>query len=176
MLDTTVADNGVTVSRWMRNVEPAPFYAPFLKWIGHCDRKQHYEVHYPAQAIIKALFTPAGTGRDDGELHEQVFLMNSYNFMTPVDENNTRYYWFQVRNFDTENEDVSRQFDEDVRHAFAEDRVVLTAVHQGMANKRTPNIDLASDSGPLRFRRNLDKLIALEQPANLIPLSRQLEA
>ena len=175
-LQTTVTEQGVIVSRWMRDVEVAPFYAKFVQFSGHCDRKQHYEVHYPSQAIIKALFTPAGTGRDDGELHEQVFLMNSYNFMTPVDENNTRYYWFQVRNFDTENEDVSRQFDEDVRHAFAEDRVVLTAVHQGMANKRTPNIDLASDSGPLRFRRNLDKLIALEQPANLIPLSRQLEA
>jgi vanillate O-demethylase monooxygenase subunit len=99
--------------------------------------------------------------------------MNSYNFMTPIDESNTRYYWFQVRNFDTENEEVSRQFDEDVRHAFAEDRVVLSAVHKGMANKRSPNIDLASDSGPLRFRRNLDKLIAQEQPGSLIPLIQQ---
>ena len=52
----------------------------------------------------------------------------------------------------------------------AEDRVVLAAVHQGMANKCSPNIDLASDSGPLRFRRNLAKLIAQEQPADLIPL------
>nr|WP_323369755.1 hypothetical protein [Pseudomonas helleri] len=68
---------------------------------------------------------------------------------------------------------MSRQFDEDVRHAFAEDRVVLSAVHKGMANKRTPNIDLASDSGPLRFRRNLDKLIAQEQPGSLIPLAQR---
>lgn len=172
-LQTTVTDVGVIVSRWMRDVEVAPFYAKFVKFSGHCDRKQHYEVHYPSQAIIKALFTPAGTGSDEGELHEHVFLMNSYNFMTPIDESNTRYYWFQVRNFDTENEEVSRQFDEDVRHAFAEDRLVLSAVHKGMANKRTPNIDLASDSGPLRFRRNLDKLIAQEQPGSLIPLTQR---
>ena len=154
----------------MRDIEVAPFYAKFVKFSGNCDRKQHYEVHYPAQAIIKAIFTPAGTGSDAGPVHEQVFLMNSYNFMTPIDESTTRYYWFQVRNFDQDNEEVSRQFDEDVRHAFAEDRVVLAAVHQGMANKCSPNIDLASDSGPLRFRRNLAKLIAQEQPADLIPL------
>ena len=75
-----------------------------------------------------------------------------------------------MRNFDQDNEDISRQFDEDVRHAFAEDRVVLSAVHQGMTHKRSPNIDLASDAGPLRFRRNLARLIALEQPQELIPL------
>lgn len=167
-LQTRVTDTGVIVSRWMRDVEVAPFYAKFVTFSGNCDRKQHYEVQYPAQAIIKAIFTPAGTGGDEGELHEQVFLMNSYNFMTPIDEENTRYYWFQVRNFDPENQEVSRQFDEDVRHAFAEDRVVLSAVHQGMANKRSPSIDLASDAGPLRFRRNLEQLIANEQRGDLI--------
>ena len=60
-LDTIVADNGVTVSRWMRNVEPAPFYVPFLKFKGHCDRKQQYEVRFPSHAYIKAIFVPAGT-------------------------------------------------------------------------------------------------------------------
>ena len=34
-------------------------------------------------------------------------------------------------------------------------------------------VHLASDSGPLRFRRNLDKLIAQEQPGSLIPLTQQ---
>lgn len=92
----------------------------------------------PAQAIIKAIFTPAGTGSDAGPVHNWVFLMNSYNFMTPIDESTTRYYWFQVRNFDQDNEEVSRQFDEDVRHAFAEDRVVLAAVHQGAGQQVQP--------------------------------------
>ena len=31
-----------------------------------------------------------------------------------------------------------------------------------MANKRTPNLDLKIDVGPMRFRRNLSKLIAAE--------------
>jgi hypothetical protein len=50
-----------------------------------------------------------------------------------------------------------------VRGAFEEDRAVLSAVHKGIANKRTPNLDLKIDVGPLRFRRNLTKLIEAEQ-------------
>ncbi|WP_375740314.1 Rieske 2Fe-2S domain-containing protein [Pseudomonas boanensis] len=172
-LKTIVSDGGVIVFRWMRNVEVAPFYAQFVKFSGRCDRKQHYEVRYPSHAIIKSLFTPAGTGSDEGVLHDQVFLMNSYNFLTPVDESNTRYFWFQMRNFDQDSQEVSRRFDEDVRFAFSEDQVILAAVHRGMANKRTPNIDLASDSGPLRFRRALDKQIAQETSSRLISLAEQ---
>jgi vanillate O-demethylase monooxygenase subunit len=165
-LQTDVTNNGVIVSRWMTDVEVAPFYAKFVKFKGNCDRKQHYEVRYPSNAIIKAIFTPTGTGGPDGPLHETVFLMDSYNFMTPVDENRTRYFWFQMRNFDANNEETSRAFAESVRGAFEEDRAVLTAVHEGMANKRTPNLDLKIDVGPLRFRKRLDQLISaeVEQP------------
>jgi hypothetical protein len=92
-----------------------------------------------------------------------VFLMDSYNFMTPVDENTTRYYWFQMRNFAPDDPEISAQFAKSVRGAFDEDRAVLTAVHKGLANKRTPNIDLKIDTGPLRFRHTLGRMIAAEQ-------------
>ena len=163
-LETTVAENGVTVWRWMLNSEPAPFYAPFLKFSGKCDRKQHYEVRYPCNAIIKAIFVPAGSGGEGKAYHEDVFLMDSYNFMTPVDENQTKYYWFQMRNFAPDDAEVSGKFASSVRGAFEEDRVVLNAVQRGMANKRTPNLDLKIDVGPLRFRRRLGQLIVAETP------------
>lgn len=162
-LETTIGENGVTVWRWMLNVEPAPFYAPYLKFKGNTDRKQHYEVHYPSHAIIKAIFAPAGSGGEGRPLHEDTFLMDSYNFMTPIDENTTKYYWFQMRNFAPDDAKISAEFATSVRGAFDEDRAVLTAVHKGMANKRTPNLDLKIDVGPMRFRRNLAKLIEAEQ-------------
>ncbi|HMG51687.1 MAG TPA: aromatic ring-hydroxylating dioxygenase subunit alpha, partial [Inquilinus sp.] len=164
-LQTTVGADGVTVWRWLLDAEPAPFYAPFLKFPGHCDRKQHYEVRYPGQAIIRAVFTPAATGGEGQPAHPDVFLMDSYNFMTPIDENRTRYYWFQMRNFAPDDAEVSRQFAASVRGAFEEDAAVLQAVHRGMASKRTPNLDLKIDAGPMRFRRRLAKLIAAEAEA-----------
>jgi phenylpropionate dioxygenase-like ring-hydroxylating dioxygenase large terminal subunit len=163
-LETTVKDDGVTVWRWMMDAAPAPFYAPFLQFEGNTDRKQHYEVRYPCHAIIKAIFAPAGTGGEGKALPANTFLMDSYNFMTPVDENRTKYFWFQMRNFAPNDADVSAQFAKSVRGAFEEDKTVLEAVHRGMANKVTPNLDLKIDVGPLRFRRRVAQLIAAEQP------------
>lgn len=162
-LDTTVAANGVTVSRWMRDVEPAPFYVPFLKFKGHCDRKQQYEVRFPSHAYIKAIFVPAGTGGDDQPLHPDGFIMDSYNFMTPVDATHTRYYWFQMRNFAPGDAEVSRQFTESVRFAFGEDKLILEAVQKGTDHARVPPIGLKIDLGPTRFRRAMAQLIADEQ-------------
>ncbi|MDS1139560.1 aromatic ring-hydroxylating dioxygenase subunit alpha [Pusillimonas sp. SM2304] len=163
-LKTQVNDDGVLVSRWMRNVEVAPFYAKFVKFDGNCDRKQHYEVRVPAHAVIKAIFTPAGTASDTEPFHPDVFLMDSYNFLTPVDESTTRYFWFQLRNFSPDDESVSKQFAEDVRGAFEEDRVVLEAVHAGMA-KNPSKMNLPLDAGPLRFRQKMKALIEAEQAA-----------
>ncbi len=162
-LNTTVTDHGVIVSRWMYDTEVAPFYAQFVKFDGNCDRKQHYEVRYPSHAIIKAVFTPAGTGGDEAAIHPDVFLMDSYNFLTPVDEKTTRYFWFQLRNFSPDDADVSRQFAAGVRKAFEEDRIVLSAVQKGMDNRRTPFINLKLDGGPIKFRKGLERLINQEQ-------------
>lgn len=161
-LKVDVEDNGVTVSRWMRDVEVAPFYQKFVKFSGRCDRKQQYEVRFPSQALIRAVFKPAGVGTDEEPFHDDVFLMDSYNFMTPIDESTTRYYWFQMRNFSPNDEAVSSQFSADVRHAFEEDRAILSAVHIGMA-KNPSKLDLPLDSGPMRFRRRMQQMIDAER-------------
>jgi len=170
-LQLTEAHDGVTVWRWMTDVEPAPFYAPFLRFSGHCDRKQQYEVRWPSNALIKAIFAPANTGGEGRALPDTTFVMDSYNFMTPVDENTTLYHWFQMRNFAPDDQDVSRQFAQSVRAAFEEDKAILQAVHKGMAEKTTPHINIKSDLGPMRFRRRLEEMIAAEQAASAIAAS-----
>jgi len=161
-LQTTVADDGVTVWRWMMGVEPAPFYAQFLPFEGLCDRKQHYEVRTPSHAIIRAVFTPAGTGGEGRPVDPRAFVMDSYNFMTPVDARRTRYFWFQLRNVAPADADVSARFASSVRGAFEEDRVVLEAVQRGMDDRRTPSLDLAIDNGPKRFRQKIARLVEAE--------------
>ena len=161
-LRVTKTDTGVIVHRWMLDHEPAPFYKKVVEFEGNCDRLQHYEVRYPSHALIRAVFTPAGTGGVDGPLHEKTFVMDSYNFMTPTTESETRYYWFQLRNIRPDDEELSRMMSEDVRKAFEEDRAVLDAVQIGMSEKTSPHIDLGIDAGQLRFRRQLEALIAEE--------------
>jgi len=142
--------------------EPAPFYKKIVEFKGNCDRFQHYEVRYPSHALIRAIFTPAGTGGQEGTLDEKTFVMDSYNFMTPTTATETRYYWFQLRNVRADDEDLSKMMSEDVRHAFEEDRDVLEQVQIGMNGKTSPHIDLSIDAGQLRFRRQLEAMIAEE--------------
>lgn len=165
-IETTSRADGVIAARWIRDAEPAPFYARHLKFTGRCDRYQHYEVRYPANAIIKAVFVPAGTGGPDANsaqpLHADAFLMDSFNFLTPVNARQTRYFWFQLRNFAPTDEAVSREFTEDVRHAFEEDRLILNAVQIGMETSPTPSINLKNDLASHRFRKDLARMIAAE--------------
>ena len=166
-LTVTGTDTGVIVSRWMYDTEVAPFYQRLVPFEGKCDREQHYEVRYPALAYIKAIFTPSGTGGDTKNLPEgQYFQMDSYNFMTPVDEGTSRYYWFQMRNMHPGDEEVSQYMSASVKIAFQEDRDILIEVQKGMENKTTRNVDIAIDAGPLLFRRRLQKLIEAENPLN----------
>ncbi|WP_367916726.1 hypothetical protein, partial [Leadbetterella sp. DM7] len=89
--------------------EVAPFYKQFVKFEGNCDRKQQYEVRFPSLAVIKAIFLPAGAATEQpSEYHPDVFLMDSYNFLTPIDEEHTRYFWFQLRNFSPDDEAISK--------------------------------------------------------------------
>ncbi len=162
-LRITRKDDGITVWRWMMDVEPAPFYKKIVEFEGNCDRLQHYEVRYPSHALIRAVFTPAGAGGVDGPLHEKTFIMDSYNFMTPETESRTRYYWFQLRNIRPDDEALSQMMSEDVKHAFEEDREVLNQVQKGMTNRKTPHIDLSIDGGQLRYRRQLEAMIAQER-------------
>ena len=156
-------NDGVIVQRWMLDVEPAPFYKKVIGFDGKCDRLQHYEVRYPSHALVKAIFTPTGTGGPNLPLHKDVFIMDSYNFMTPTSDNETRYYWFQLRNIRPDDIALSKLMSDDVQHAFEEDRAVLNEVQKGMADKRSPHIDLPIDGGQLRFRRQLQAMINEEQ-------------
>ena len=157
-------ESGVIASRWMNGVEVAPIYVPFMPFQGLCDRLQHYEVRYPSHALIKAVFVPSGEGGADAESREAAFIMDSYNFLTPVDAGHTRYYWFQMRNVFPNDEQLSSLLGEGVKSAFEEDRTILNAVQLSFADTRTPNIDIAIDAAPLRFRRRIAQLIQQQRP------------
>lgn len=161
-METTIGDDGVTVWRWMLDTAPAPFYAPYLPFTGNTDRKQQYEVRYPCNALVQAYFCPAGAGGEGRPPHPDTFIMHSYNFLTPVDERTTRYFWFQQRNVAPGDDDVSQQFAASVRAAFQEDKAVLEQMQRGVDRATTPLVNLRSDAGGVRFRRRLTQLIESE--------------
>lgn len=155
-------ENGVLVYRWLMGTEPSPYYAPLLKFEGACDRLQHYEMVYPGIGVNKSIYTPAGTGGEGSTPVDLTYINVSYNFMTPIDEDRTRYVWFQHRNTDGDDKAISDKMNAGARMAFEEDRAVLEKVHLGMKHKTTPSLDLGLDAGAKLFRAGMDKRIAAE--------------
>ncbi|MGI9367464.1 MAG: aromatic ring-hydroxylating dioxygenase subunit alpha [Ruegeria sp.] len=161
-LNVERTDRGVVVSRWIANKPPSPYYAKLVAFDGDCDRLQHYEMCMPAIGLNKSIYTPVGTGGYDKQPIAETFINISYNFMTPIDEDRTRYFWFQHRNSDPENAEVSKFMNDGARMAFLEDKDVLEEVHKGMKYAKTPNIDLGLDAGAKLFRKTLDRAIEAE--------------
>lgn len=154
---------GMTVSRWIMDTSVAPFYRDLVPFAGNADRLQSYEVRYPSNAIIKAVFVPAGQGGAGASLDPtDSFVMDSYNFITPEDDHTSRYYWFQLRNVRPDDAALSAQMSEGVLAAFSEDLAVLNAVQQGIDEAGEDYISIASDAGALRFRHELAQRIAAE--------------
>jgi phenylpropionate dioxygenase-like ring-hydroxylating dioxygenase large terminal subunit len=160
-VDIVATQSGVCASRWMKASDVAPLYRNFVGFEGLCDRLQHYEVRFPSHALVKAVFVPAGSGAPDAESDTAAFVMDSYNFLTPVDATRTRYFWFQVHN--ARAADASTVLAKGVKGAFEEDRVILNAVQKSFERTTSPHIDIAIDSAPLRFRRLTRRLIDAEQ-------------
>jgi vanillate O-demethylase monooxygenase subunit len=158
------AASGFTVSRWIMDAPVTPFYRDLVPFTGPADRLQQYEVRYPALAVIKAVFVPAGAGGDDRRTDwgPASFVMDSYNFITPETEARSRYYWFQLRNVRPDDAALSDAMSAAVLAAFSEDLVVLNEVQRGMDACPGQPVSIATDAGPLRFRHRLAQLIAAE--------------
>lgn len=162
-LDIEEGEDRVIVSRWIYDAPASPYYQPFLKFAGNCDRKQHYECRLPAVAINGSIYTPVGTGGQDEGLPDDALRNFSYNFMTPVDVENTLYFWFQHCNAIPGSPDMADRMFAGATMAFNEDKDVLEAVQRGMNAPETPYLNLGLDAGAMRFRKLVERMIAAEQ-------------
>jgi hypothetical protein len=161
-LEMQELEDGLVVARWIYDCEPPPFYQPLLKFSGRCDRLQHYEVRFPSIAINKSVYCPVGSGGPEWQRTEQTYEMTSYNLLTPIDQNSTRYFWLQQRNTDPDDEQVTNQIVEGAKLAFLEDKEILEAVHGGIEEQSSRPINLAIDAGAIRFRNLLQQRIERE--------------
>jgi len=161
-LDIEDIDAGVIVSRWIFAQEAPPYYRAMLAYGDNCDRKQHYECRLPSTALNMSVYTRAGTGGPGKALPQDAFVNISYNFITPVDENRSLYFWFQHRNADPDNAETNARMFAGATMAFNEDKAILEAVQRGMTRRKTPYMNLGLDAGAMRFRAKVDKLIAAE--------------
>lgn len=165
--EVTHGPNSATVSRWMEDVEPPPFWKAQLEWkrgepAGRVDRWQIIHFQPPNTVAIDVGVAPAGTGARQGNRSEGVngFVLNT---MTPETERSCHYFWAFVRNYQLHDQRITTLIREGVAGVFAEDEDVLAAQQRAVdahPDKQFYNLNI--DGGAMWARRLIDQMMARE--------------
>jgi phenylpropionate dioxygenase-like ring-hydroxylating dioxygenase large terminal subunit len=165
--EVTHGPASATVTRWMVDVEPPPFWARQLQWRtgappGNVDRWQIIHFQAPSTIAIDVGVAPTGTGAPEGDRSQGV---NGYvlNTMTPCTERTSLYFWAFCRNYALGDQRITTWLREGVSGVFAEDETILEAQQIAVdehPEKRFYNLNI--DGGAMWARRLIDRMMAEE--------------
>ena len=161
-------DGSVTVERWMRDVEPPPFWHRnirdrFPDFEGRVDRWQIIHYYAPSTICIDVGVAKAGTGAPDGDRSQGVngYVMNT---ITPETDRTSLYFWAFMRNYRLDSQRITTQLCEGVQRVFGEDEVMLRAQQTAIdANPDHEFYSLNIDAGGMWVRRILDEMMERER-------------
>lgn len=160
--DVTHTEDAVTVTRWMLDIEPPPFWRAQLGKPGTVDRWQIINFEAPCTIAIDVGVAPTGTGAPAGDRSQGV---NGYvlNTITPETTGSCYYFWAFCRNYRLREQRLTTELREGVTRIFAEDEVVLEAQQRAMeANPGREFYNLNIDAGAMWARRLIDQMLAKE--------------
>jgi vanillate O-demethylase monooxygenase subunit len=165
--DVTHTDKAATMTRWMLNIEPPPFWAKQLGKPGPVDRWQIIRFEAPSVVVGDVGVAPVGTGAREGDRSQGVngcFLAA----ITPETEKTCHYFWNFVRTFRTDDGRLTRDIQlahvNDGKGLYDQDAKVLQAQQRAIdSHPRMPFYNLNIDAGALWARRLIDRMVASER-------------
>jgi phenylpropionate dioxygenase-like ring-hydroxylating dioxygenase large terminal subunit len=165
--EVTHGPDFATVTRWMLDVEPPPFWKMQLEWkLGRpterVDRWQIVHFEAPSTVAIDVGVAPHGSGAPEGDRSQGV---NGYvlNTMTPETDRTCHYFWAFCRNYNLGEQRITHALREGVTGVFGEDEAVLAAQQRAIdahPDKQFYNLNI--DSGAMWARRLIDAMVARE--------------
>lgn len=167
--DVTHTERTATVTRWMIDIDPPPFWKAQLGRPGvHVDRWQIIYFQAPSVIVGDVGVAVTGTGAPQGDRSQGVngaFLAA----VTPATASSCHYFWNFVRTFRTDDaqltRDIQRAHVNDGKGVYDQDHAVLEAQQKAIErNPRMPFYNLNIDAGALWARRLIDGLIDAEAP------------
>ncbi len=155
----------VTVTRWMYDIDPPPFYARsggFDKTRENVDRWQIIRFEPPSHVWLDVGVARAGTGAPDGDRSQGV-THTVVDSITPADEGKTHYFWSFPRNHQLDDQELSAYFKAGVDRTFLEDKAMLEGQQAIIdADPDAPFIDINADAGPVLARKIVETLLVEE--------------
>ena len=156
-IDTRLEGEAVVVERWMRGIEPPPFWRTFLGRDGLVDRWQICHFALPSAVTIEVGVAPVGSGAPEGDRSQGVEGV-VVNFMTPESETTCRYYWGMARSFGVGDAGLTERMRQSQAGVFDEDVVVLEAQQRNIDLRPDLKlVTLAIDAGGAHARRLMER-------------------
>ena len=157
---TSAEGDSATVSRWVFDHEPAPFWSELMKhsrgYTGNCDRWQIARFVAPSNVVIDVGVAEAGSGAQQGDRSKGVTAM-VIDCMTPAGPTSCWYFWANARRFSIEDEQLTRDIVVTTAKIFAEDKIIVEAQQRRMSefpDYKTMSINL--DVASVRVRRMIE--------------------
>lgn len=159
----THSNTTATITRWMTDIDPPPFWRAQLGKPGNVDRWQIINFEAPATIAIDVGVALHGTGAPEGDRSEGVngFVLNT---ITPETDKTCHYFWAFARNYHLDEQRRTHELREGVASIFREDETILEA--QQIAIDANPDhviYNLNIDAGSMWARKLIDRMIAEEQ-------------
>jgi len=176
---TTHGDRFATVTSWMENIVPPPFWAGQIRhargYAGKVDRWQIIRFEAPCTVAIDVGVAEAGSGAvpRDGVASDRGKGVNGYvlNTITPETERSCLYFWAFARNYCLSQQRLTHELREGVAGIFHEDEIILEAQQRAIdARPEHRFYNLSIDAGGMWARRLIDRQVAAE--ASLKPSAR----
>lgn len=148
----------VTLSRWMKDIYPPPFWEGLYGKKEKVDRWQICRFFPPSNVHIDVGVAKANTGAHEGDRAQGISGL-VVGFITPETDTSCWYFWGMARDFKRNDTEVTTRIREGQRKIFAEDIDILES-QQRMLLKKTDrklmNFDI--DKGGFFARKIIDRL------------------
>jgi phenylpropionate dioxygenase-like ring-hydroxylating dioxygenase large terminal subunit len=155
-------ERGVTVERWMLDIDAPPFWRTQLGKPGRVDRWQIIRFEPPCTIVLDVGVALAGTGAPQGDRSQGV-TGRVLNTITPQTANTCMYFWSLLRNYRLRDQTLTTQLRKANARIFEEDRAVLEAQQQAIDARPGEALhNLNIDAGSLGARRLIERMIARE--------------
>ncbi|SKG69696.1 ring-hydroxylating dioxygenase, large terminal subunit [Mycobacteroides abscessus subsp. bolletii] len=162
-------ENTVTITRWMLNVDPPPFWLKNMRdkypgFDGKVDRWQIIRSQIPSTICIDVGVAKTGTGAMEGDRSNGVsgYVMNT---VSPETDQSSNYFWAFMRNYCLDSQLITTQHRDAVARVFREDENMLVAQQAAIvANPGYEFYNLNIDAGGLWVRRLIDRMLEAENP------------
>jgi vanillate O-demethylase monooxygenase subunit len=168
-VSTQAQGDEVVTSRFMDNIMAPPFWRAALR--GNqlpddqpVDRWQICRFSPPSHVMIEVGVALAGRGGYHADAQHKVSSI-VVDFITPETDTSIWYFWGMARNFRPEDEALTASIREGQGKIFEEDRGMLEGQQRNLlAHPERRLLSLNIDSGGVRSRMVINRLMALERP------------